>query len=57
MLPFASIVSEYAWLPVQEFASVAVIVKFDVPLDKGDPEMAPVDESVSPPGNDPVVTA
>ena len=51
-------VSEYARSPVQPSASVAVIVKFEVPPGPdGVPESRPPDDSVRPTGKLPVVTA
>ena len=50
-----SIVSEYASVPVQPFASVAWAVKFEVPGVVGVPVMAPLVASDKPAGNAPAI--
>lgn len=49
--------SVYARAPVNDNASVAVMVKLKVPKTLGVPDNEPPDESVTPVGNAPEVTA
>ena len=66
-IPFGSVLGEsviaeqiiivYARLPEHPLASVAVTVKVKLPPVVGVPEITPEDESVSPVGSVPVVTA